>query len=203
VPIEHKIVNGYKIPGGLGGIAVRYACELVIRTPGISQQNLLKSAAAMSYLDISHIGWLCSPHGINSPAGLLWDRDKRLVPDNQKKVFKCFPNEFTEQGTGSTAAIKEYIVKNSRIACAHFWDKKPGDLILGKRLKEWDVPDAVLIGFCELTTFVDHTRRIFTSFDEWANYQQMTVNANTILVAKLLINGKLCLFNRGRIFANP
>ena len=81
-------VNGYKIPGQRGGIAVWKALYNVLNNPGISQKHQLADAACFSSLNHSTLGWLTSP-GTNSPAGKLWDRRK-------EGAFRLYPNEWTQ-----------------------------------------------------------------------------------------------------------
>ena len=44
---EQLVVNGYKVPGGYSGAAVRRACELIIENPGITQKEVLDAAEEM------------------------------------------------------------------------------------------------------------------------------------------------------------
>ena len=86
---EKTIVNGYTIPGGYSGVAVRRACETVLANPGITQKQLLAEAVMCSGLAASTAGWIVSPGNPwngKSPATRLWDR--RVVPGH---VFRCYP----------------------------------------------------------------------------------------------------------------
>lgn len=96
---ERLIINGYKVPTGYSGVAVRAACEAVISNPGITQKELLEHAVKISGLNLSTAGWITSPSS-KSPATLLWDRRK-------EGVFRCYPNAFTEQVIGSQNALRE------------------------------------------------------------------------------------------------
>lgn len=94
---EHLVINGYRVPGGGGGIAVRRACETVLANPGIKQSELLREAVTFSTINFSTAGWITSP-GPKSPACILWDRRK------VDGVFCCFPNEFTHLCNGAVEA---------------------------------------------------------------------------------------------------
>lgn len=83
------MINDYKIPGGLGGLAVRFACHLIMKEPGIMQSELLKRAVSYSGLNLSTAGWLTSPSD-KSPACKLWNREK------SGRAFRLYPNEHTQ-----------------------------------------------------------------------------------------------------------
>jgi len=103
---EKISVNGYTIPSGKGGVAVRRACEIIVKTPGIKQTDLLDAAAAFSRLNHSTAAWVTSPgqDGKPSPASCLWERRK------EGRNFHCYPNEFTEKvGDSELFAIEELI----------------------------------------------------------------------------------------------
>jgi hypothetical protein len=119
---EQLVVNGYRVPGGHGGVAVRRACEMVAALPGITQKELLAEAIRYSGLSASTAGWITSP-GSKSPAGLLWDR-------HREGVFKCYPNEHTERVVGAQAALFDEIMNITRLQ--HRGAKfrpVPGDLV--------------------------------------------------------------------------
>lgn len=119
---ENLVVNGYKVPGGMSGVAVRRACELVIASPGITQKDLLEGSVMYSGLNFSTAGWITSP-GPKSPATLLWDRRK-------EGVFKCYPNEHTDRVVGAEAAMFDERVLDFRRQTRGFkWLPKPGDLV--------------------------------------------------------------------------
>jgi hypothetical protein len=110
---EKTIVNGYTVPGGYGGVAVRRACEVILNNPGISQKELLEHAVACSGLGSSTAGWIVSPGNSptgKSPATRLWDRRK-------EDVFRCYPNEFTDRVVGSQEAILEELLRWTATAC--------------------------------------------------------------------------------------
>ena len=119
---EHLVINGYRVPGGFSGVAVRRACEMVAAIPGIAQKDLLAEAIRYSGLNGSTAGWITSP-GSKSPAGLLWDR-------NKEGVFKCYPNKFTEGVVGAQAALFDEIMNTTRLQLrgAKF-RPVPGDLV--------------------------------------------------------------------------
>lgn len=100
------IVNGYKVPDGFSGVAVRRACELIIERPGVTQKEVLEVATAASGLHLSTAGWITSP-GPKSPACVLWERRK-------EGVFKCYPNEFTNKVTGSTEFLHNKFIEDVR-----------------------------------------------------------------------------------------
>ena len=85
-----EIIGGYTVPGGRGGAAVAYACQLVLQRPGIKQGDIHAEASYWSGLNHSTASWIASP-GAKSPAGILWDRRK------EGRGFKCYPNELTDK----------------------------------------------------------------------------------------------------------
>ena len=85
-----EIVGGYTVPGGRGGAAVAYACQLVNQRPGIRQSEIHELSSYWSGLNFSTASWIASP-GPKSPAGILWDRRK------EGRIFKCYPNELTDK----------------------------------------------------------------------------------------------------------
>lgn len=119
---ERPVVNGYVVPGGYGGVAVRRACELVIAEPGIKQKDLLERSVQYSGINYGTAGWLTSP-GPRSPATLLWDRRK-------EGVFRCYPNAFTDQVVGAEAALFDRIMNQTRLSLRGWWRPKVGDLIV-------------------------------------------------------------------------
>lgn len=102
------IVNGYTVPGGYSGVAVRHACETVLANPGITQKDLLEAAVKCSGLNFGTAGWITSP-GPKSPATLLWDRRK-------EGVFKCYPNEHTEKVVGAETALFDEVMNQTRLS---------------------------------------------------------------------------------------
>ena len=105
------IVNGYTIPGGFGGVAVRRACEFILERPGIAQKHVLEEAVHYSGINFSTAGWLTSPGNPwngKSPATRLWDRRK-------EGVFSCYPNEFTDKVVGAQAALFDEIMNQTRL----------------------------------------------------------------------------------------
>ena len=120
---QKTVINGYPIPGGKGGWAVRRAGEIIISQPGIGQSKLLESAADWAGLNLGTAGWITSPSD-KSPAGKLWTRVK------EGRGYSLHPNEFTQQATGALDLVKEEV--------ANDYDKlesigiKPGDLVSAK-----------------------------------------------------------------------
>ena len=137
---EKTIVNGYTVPGGYGGVAVRRACETVLANPGITQKQLLAEAVMCSGLAASTAGWIVSPGNPwngKSPATRLWDR--RVVPGH---VFRCYPNEFTDKAMGSQDSILEELLRFTSAACkknrppavGDLVEVRPGDYLLNKSM---------------------------------------------------------------------
>lgn len=135
---EKTIVNGYTVPGGYSGVAVRRACETVLTNPGITQKDLLHDAIACSGLNLSTAGWLTSPGNPwngKSPATRLWERRK-------SDVFRCYPNEFTDKVVGSQDAILEELIRFTSTACkknrppavGDLVEVRPGDYLLNKSM---------------------------------------------------------------------
>ena len=137
---EKTIVNGYTVPGGYSGVAVRRACETVLANPGITQKQLLAEAVMCSGLAASTAGWIVSPGNPwngKSPATRLWDR--RVVPGH---VFRCYPNEFTDKAMGSQDSILEELLRFTSAACkknrppavGDLVEVRPGDYLLNKSM---------------------------------------------------------------------
>ena len=104
------IINGYKIPAGKGGLAIRIAAQMIMKNPGIKQGDLLNEACAAAELNVSTATWITSP-GSKSPAEKLWDRKK------EGRGFKLYPNEWTQAVAESfRPAYREFV--NSNIASA-------------------------------------------------------------------------------------
>jgi hypothetical protein len=103
---EKLIVNGYRVPTGASGVAVRKACELILANPGISQKEVLEAAVRFSGLNHSTATWITSPSS-KSPVGFLWTRQK-------EGTFKCYPNEWTHQVVGSLEALRAEMLKDIR-----------------------------------------------------------------------------------------
>ena len=102
------IINGYKIPAGKGGLAIRIAAQMIMKNPGIKQGDLLNEACAAAELNVSTATWITSP-GSKSPAEKLWDRKK------EGRGFKLYPNEWTQAVAESfRPAYREFV--NSNIA---------------------------------------------------------------------------------------
>lgn len=98
-------IDGYKLPNGAGGVAIRHGCELIRNNPGIRQTELLTSMLKISDLNSSTAGWLVTPgktKNTKNPAGILWDRKK----DNSGH-FCCYPNEATMKVESADELVKE------------------------------------------------------------------------------------------------
>lgn len=122
------MINDYKIPGGKGGLAVRIACDLIVKNPGIKQGDLLQKAASIADLNTSTAGWITSPSD-KSPAEKLWTRKK------EGRGYRLYPNEWTP-GVAETApqayldSIKESVEKaNNRLTNSLGRPLRQGDLI--------------------------------------------------------------------------
>lgn len=123
---ERLVVNEFVVPGGLGGVAVRRACELVLERPGISQKELLMLAVEYSGLNFSTAGWITSPGNPwsgKSPATRLWDRRK-------EGVFSCYPNAFTDKVLDAQSALFDETVNQIRLQLRGTkFRPNPGDLV--------------------------------------------------------------------------
>jgi hypothetical protein len=123
---QQLIVNGYKVPGGYSGVAVRRACEFVIANPGVSQVDLLQEAVRFSGINMSTAGWITSPGNPwngKSPATVLWDRRKQ-------GVFRCYPNEHTDKVVGAQAALFDEIMNGTRLQLRGVkYRPVPGELV--------------------------------------------------------------------------
>jgi len=123
---QQLIVNGYKVPSGYSGVAVRRTCEFVIANPGVSQVDLLQEAVRFSGINFSTAGWITSPGNPwngKSPATRLWERRK-------EGVFRCYPNEHTERVVGAQDALFDEIMNGVRLQLRGVkFRPVPGDLI--------------------------------------------------------------------------
>ncbi len=146
---QKTIINGYTIPSGRGGVAVRKACELLIANPGMAQSKLHEEACYYAGISSSHTGWLVNPNDPKCPLPKLWNR-------NKEGVFRHYPNEFTKQGIGSEQAIFDLLADTVRSAVRKSpYVPKVGDLIddsgitglfIGYELlgKLYDSPDEII-----------------------------------------------------------
>lgn len=115
-------INGYVIPGGKGGLAVRRACELIVKTPGIKQTDLLEVITEFARLNTSTASWITSPSskGKASPSTALWERRK------EGRGFRCYPNEFTHQlGDSEILKIEDLVRDAVEATCRIGWDPRP------------------------------------------------------------------------------
>ena len=137
---EHLVVNGYRVPGGFSGVAVRRACEMVAAVPGVTQKELLQAAVQYSGLNGSTAGWITSP-GPKSPAGLLWDR-------NKEGVFKCYPNKFTDGVVGAQAALFDEIMNSTCLQLRGVdYRPVPGDLVSFNDISGTPYSTGLFIGY--------------------------------------------------------
>jgi hypothetical protein len=128
------IINGYKIPGALGGTAVWKALYNVLNRPGITQKEQLVDCCEFSSLNESTAGWITSPSD-KSPAGKLWDRRK-------EGVFKLYPNEWTEKAFNACPNPDVFLTNNfKKNAKKHYGDDvvflRPGDLVEVRIGSQW------------------------------------------------------------------
>jgi hypothetical protein len=154
---ERLVVNGYIVPGGYGGAAVRRACETILENPGITQKDLLQEAVRFSGINLSTAGWITSP-GPKSPATLLWDRRK-------EGTFKCYPNEHTEGVVGAEAALFDEIMNGVRLQLRGVvYRPVPGELVSFLDIDGTPYSTGLLIGY----SFGRHNLSdpIFNSIDD-------------------------------------
>jgi hypothetical protein len=154
---ERLVVNGYIVPGGYGGVAVRRACETILENPGITQKDLLQEAVRFSGINFSTAGWITSP-GPKSPATLLWDRRK-------EGTFKCYPNEHTEGVVGAEAALFDEIMNGVRLQLRGVvYRPVPGELVSFLDIDGTPYSTGLLIGY----SFGRHNLSdpIFNSIDD-------------------------------------
>lgn len=141
------VINGFKIPGGKGGLAVRIAANLIAKNPGIKQAELLSRACNQAEMNLSTSGWITSP-GDKSPAMKLWTRKK------EGRGFCLYPNEWTQEAAQSLGgAFLDYVNKNaakSRLDLDKWFGREPrvGDLFQLDNLDDYHSGcRGVLIGF--------------------------------------------------------
>jgi hypothetical protein len=154
---ERLVVNGYIVPGGYGGAAVRRACETILENPGITQKDLLQEAVRFSGINFSTAGWITSP-GPKSPATILWDRRK-------EGTFKCYPNEHTEGVVGAEAALFDEIMNGVRLQLRGVvYRPVPGELVSFLDIDGTPYSTGLLIGY----SFGRHNLSdpIFNSIDD-------------------------------------
>ena len=154
---ERLVVNGYIVPGGYGGAAVRRACETILENPGITQKDLLQEAVRFSGINFSTAGWITSP-GPKSPATILWDRRK-------EGTFKCYPNEHTEGVVGAQAALFDEVMNQTRLQLRGVkYRPVPGELVSFLAIDGTPYSTGLLIGY----SFGNHNLSdpIFNSIDD-------------------------------------
>ncbi len=174
---ERLVVNGYIVPGGYGGAAVRRACETVLENPGITQKDLLQEAVRFSGINFSTAGWITSP-GPKSPATLLWDRRK-------EGVFKCYPNEHTGKVLDSQVALTDEFIRSTvRVLKDVKFRPKPGDLV---SVSQWAAEgEGIFLGYQ-----LGQDGRTFglrNTVEEWIA-ERPAVEAGDRIWACVLLNG--------------
>lgn len=100
------MVNGYPLPWGGSGIAVRRACEIILSQPGVPQHDVMVLSAKFANISVNNSSWIVSP-GKKSPALKLWNRER------VGKKFLCYPNEFTKDLVGAYEAKREEWLKRN------------------------------------------------------------------------------------------
>jgi len=131
-----EVVGGYVVPGGRGGAAVAYACQLVLQNPGIKQGDIHELAASWSGLNHSTASWIGSP-GPKSPAEILWDRRK------EGRGFKCYPNDLTDKLGDPRIRLQADILKEFDKEWKAAGSPVPGALVNVKRVR-WSASDSQL-----------------------------------------------------------
>jgi len=119
---EALIINGYKVPGARGGVAVLKACQLVRDNPGIKQGDLVDEATRWANLNLSTSTWITTP-GPKSPAGILWDRRK------EGRGYRCYPNEHTSSAPDARVPLRKLILDDFDQMWNAALNPLPGDLI--------------------------------------------------------------------------
>jgi hypothetical protein len=157
---ENLIVNGYKVPGGWGGIGVRRACEIIIKRPGIRQIDLFNELVLYTRLHAGTSKWMVTPN--SGPAMRLWSRQK------VGRGFCCYPNEFTHLVTGAEKLGKELWLHDQRRNCElHLkFEPKVGELICFE-----DRTSIKLVHFSGWTFYSGlPTKRVFQTIEEMADF---------------------------------
>ena len=131
-----EVVGGYVVPGGRGGAAVAYACQLVLQNPGIKQGDIHEWAASWAGLNHSTASWIASP-GPKSPAGILWDRRK------EGRGFKCYPNDLTDKLGDPRVRLQDDMLKEFDKEWKAAGCPVPGALVNVKKVR-WSASDPQL-----------------------------------------------------------
>jgi len=141
---ERPVVNGYVVPGGFGGVAVRRACEFILEQPGVAQGHVLEEAVRYSGINYGNASWITSPGNPwngKSPATRLWDRRK-------EGTFKCYPNAFTDQVVGAEAALFDEIMNQTRLSFRGVkYRPKVGDLVVAHNSLGLPYAQGIFIGY--------------------------------------------------------
>lgn len=135
-----EVIGGYTVPGGRGGAAVAYACQLVLQNPGIKQGDIHEWAASWSGLNFSTANWITSP-GSSSPAAILWDRRK------EGRGFKCYPNALTDKLGDPRIRLRQELLKDFDREWSSAGHPQPGQLV---RIMSWDKTSSeigLILGF--------------------------------------------------------
>ena len=170
---ERLVVNEFIVPGGLGGVAVRRACELVLERPGLSQKELLMLVVEYSGLNFSTAGWITSPGNPwngKSPATRLWDRRK-------EGVFSCYPNEFTDKVVNAQAALFDETVNQIRLQLRGTkFHPRPGDLVSLIDTMDKPYSEGLVIGYSYGRMHMSDP--VFSSIDEIIEARPHTVRGD-------------------------
>lgn len=178
---EKLIINGYTVPNGFGGAAVRRACELIHESPGISQQTVLRETIQFSELNASTASWIVTP--AKGPVGFLWERSRN-------GIFCCYPNEFTKQLVGTaTEAWKKAWYQEVHSSAKRIVTVKVGDLVrfepdyfgeINHGQDKYDPTMGLLIGFSYMDKKFDSLDAIFSSIDMNAQRKRQIIFADIL-----------------------
>lgn len=98
------VVNGYKIPTGRTGLAVRWVVDRLVSVPGDRQSLVIKGAVSAADLSNDTGTWLTSKTQSVSPLNKLWRQEKC---ENRRFGLWLLPGAEVLAGT-FTAAKSEY-----------------------------------------------------------------------------------------------
>lgn len=184
---ERIVINGYAVPWGKSGIAVRKACEIVLEEPGIPQGDLMERCAKFSGLSVSNSTWLVSP-GATSPATILWER-KRIG-----RKYHCYPNDFTCNLSGATEyKVTEWLRSSKKCVRGNVLPKR-GDIVEVTNMRIY-VPCPIVSGkalFLGWTDGRDFLTETLEEFGEKREYRSVTVPL-------LMMEGNLHYLRTGKI----
>lgn len=199
---EKLIINGYNVPGGFGGAAVRRACELIHERPGITQRLLLREVVKFSELNESNAKWIVSE--TNGPVGFLWKRSNKYPDIIGVRGFSCHPNDFTEKLVGTAIdAWKKAWYQEVYSSSKRIFNVNVGDLVrfepdLGLTSRNWSrtrrlvfrsqarlappcPPEmGILINFSHMGKKFDSINEVFSDVNMNASHKRHTIIANIL-----------------------